>query len=91
MFQESLDLYEQVYVFCRKIFGEDHPATLTIMDNIGMVLEHLERNEEALEMYETVFDKRRKVLGSDHPATQQTQGRMIRLFDRQLKKKLGID
>lgn len=91
MFQESLDLYEQVYVFRKKTYGEDHPATLIIMDNLGMVLEHLERNEEALEMYETVFDKRRKVLGPDHPATQQTQGRMIRLFDRQLKKKLGID
>src|SRR5579859_2232845 len=49
--------------------GEDHPDTLTTINNLAETYWALGRTEEAARLQEQVLEKRRQILGEDHPYT----------------------
>ena len=51
------------------VCGEEHPDTLSSMDNLATCLSSAGHLQEALELAERVFDVRRRVLGEEHPDT----------------------
>jgi tetratricopeptide (TPR) repeat protein len=55
----------RVYLWCR----EDHPNTLTIMNNIAGTLKAQGNLSEAPEIHEKVLESQRRILGEDHPNT----------------------
>ncbi|KAJ7450623.1 hypothetical protein FB451DRAFT_1566567 [Mycena latifolia] len=72
----------------RKIFGEDHPLTLSAMANLGTTygklgqykkaeeLEVAGQLKEAEELEVAVLEKQRKSLGEDHPDTLSTMAKL---------------
>jgi tetratricopeptide (TPR) repeat protein len=60
---------ERALALCRKVLGEEHPHTITFLNNYAYVLRSLGRVEEAEPLYKQALTLRRKVLGEDHPHT----------------------
>ena len=52
-----------------EVFGEEHPDTLTTMDNLASSYDSLGRTKEAAEMQEKVLEARRRIQGEEHPDT----------------------
>ena len=52
-----------------EILGDDHPSTLTSMNNLALTYGDQGRTGEAAMMQEEVLQKRRRILGDDHPST----------------------
>ncbi len=61
-FAEALRLY-------REILGEEHPDTLSSLNNYAFVLDALGRAAEAEPLYAEALMRKRKVLGGTHPDT----------------------
>ncbi|MGH7178185.1 MAG: tetratricopeptide repeat protein [Tepidisphaeraceae bacterium] len=53
----------------RRLLGEDHPDTLSSLNNYASVLEKLGRVTEAEPLYKQALDRRRRLLGEDDPKT----------------------
>jgi tetratricopeptide (TPR) repeat protein len=51
------------------ILGSEHPATLTSINNLAIVLRHQGKYEAAEEMQRRALELREKVLGPEHPDT----------------------
>jgi tetratricopeptide (TPR) repeat protein len=51
------------------VLGDDHPRTLTSINNIGALLKSMGKLKEAELYYREALDGRRRVLGDDHPDT----------------------
>jgi tetratricopeptide (TPR) repeat protein len=67
--QQALTLEEQTLTTYRRVLGENHPDTLTSMDNLAATLRHLGDFQGARELQEQTLAARRRVLGEDHPNT----------------------
>ncbi|KAF8179790.1 hypothetical protein K438DRAFT_1211607, partial [Mycena galopus ATCC 62051] len=53
----------------REILGDDHPDTLTAMNNLADTYHCLSRFEDAEQLQVVVLEKRRKTLSEEHPDT----------------------
>jgi serine/threonine protein kinase len=53
----------------RRELGDDHPDTLTSLNNYASVLEKIGRVHEAESVYRDALERRRRLLGEDHPKT----------------------
>ncbi len=53
----------------RNELGDEAPATLDSLDNVGVALQRLGKASEALPYHEEALEKRRRVLGEEHPST----------------------
>ncbi|CAE6347231.1 unnamed protein product [Rhizoctonia solani] len=53
----------------KKVLGDEHPDTLTSMNNLANTYSDLGRFEDARALHTQVLDTRKRVLGSDHPDT----------------------
>ncbi|KAF8179801.1 hypothetical protein K438DRAFT_1938399 [Mycena galopus ATCC 62051] len=53
----------------REILGDDHPDTLTAMNNLADTYHCLGRFEDAEQLQVVVLEKRRKILSEEHPDT----------------------
>jgi hypothetical protein len=53
----------------RRILGEEHPDTISAMNNLASTFGDLGRRDEAAKMLQEVLDKRRQILGEEHPDT----------------------
>lgn len=62
-------LLRQVLEARSEILGEDHPATLTAINNLATALWMQERYDEVEPLDRRVLEIRRRVLGPDHPHT----------------------
>jgi tetratricopeptide (TPR) repeat protein len=51
------------------VLGDDHPATLNSINNMGFVLQAQRKLVDAEPLYREALDRRRRVLGDDHPDT----------------------
>ena len=49
--------------------GEDHPDTITAMNNLAITLSHQGKLEETGVMMKEILEKSRHILGEDHPTT----------------------
>ncbi|KAJ7734885.1 hypothetical protein B0H16DRAFT_151648 [Mycena metata] len=73
-FQEAHDLIVQVVENYKLVFGEQHLATLEVMDRLGLTCHELGEYEKAKKLKIVVLEKRSKVLGEEHPDTLMTMG-----------------
>jgi hypothetical protein len=68
--KEAEELQVQVMQTRKRVLGDEHPDTLTSMNNLAITLELQSRHKEALALIDLCFQSRRKVLGEQHPDTQ---------------------
>jgi len=52
-----------------RVLGNEHPSTLTSMNNLALVQRDQGKYDEAEQMYREVVEVREKVLGKEHPDT----------------------
>ncbi|MBQ3489037.1 MAG: tetratricopeptide repeat protein, partial [Clostridia bacterium] len=65
--RKALELNEKVYALQCKILGEEHPDTLTSLNNLATTYYQLGDLEKAAEMFEKVYALMCKILGEEHP------------------------
>ncbi|KAH0562801.1 hypothetical protein GP486_002573 [Trichoglossum hirsutum] len=53
---------------CR-LFGEEHPDTISAMNNLASTLGDQGQLDEAAKMKKEVLEKRKRILGEEHPST----------------------
>ena len=73
---EAIAIYEDLLDDMRRVFGEDHPNTLTTRGNLAGMIGIAGRVLEAIAIYEDLLDDMRRVLGEDHPNTLTTRGNL---------------
>ncbi|KAJ7024091.1 hypothetical protein C8F04DRAFT_1239820 [Mycena alexandri] len=78
--QEAQDLIEQVFEKCNLLFGEQHPATLEVMQRLGMTHQHLGECQKAQVLEVLVLERWTKLLGRDHPDTLRAMGHLARTY-----------
>src|SRR5262249_12486466 len=61
--------FREALAICRKVLGEEHPATATSCNNVAFCLAAQGQPGKALPPYEKALRIRRKVLGEEHPDT----------------------
>jgi tetratricopeptide (TPR) repeat protein len=66
---EASRLFEQARAIYSREHGEDHPDTLTSMNNLAVTYSDLGQNDKALALKEQALKLRRAKLGEDHPST----------------------
>ncbi len=66
-YSEAEALRREEYALTLKIFGDEHPYTLSSRSNLATVLYSEQRFEEALSLFEGVLRGRRQQLSGDHP------------------------
>ncbi|KAH0556587.1 hypothetical protein GP486_005564 [Trichoglossum hirsutum] len=66
---ESSRLYESVIEARRRNLGDEHPDTLTSMDNLASGYGALGRVQDAVELHERALEARKRTLGDEHPDT----------------------
>jgi hypothetical protein len=54
----------------KRVLTDEHPDTLTSINNLAFTLQSQARHEEALALMERCFQLRELVLGKQHPDTQ---------------------
>jgi len=54
----------------KRVLGEEHPDTLTGMNNLAFTLKAQGRNTEAISLIKTCFKLRKQILGLEHPDTE---------------------
>jgi hypothetical protein len=71
-------LEEQALATYRRVLGEDHPDTLSSMNNLAETRRDLGDLNGARELHEHALATRRRLLGDDHPDTQRMLAGLIR-------------
>lgn len=68
-----------------KVWGMEHPFTLTTVDSLGILYADQERLAEAEKMYLRALDgrKKAKALGPKHPLTLETIHNLRDLYEKQ--------
>jgi hypothetical protein len=65
----AIPLFEQALADRRRVLGDDHPDTLTSVNNLAGAYESAGDLGRAIPLYEQALTDRRRVLGDDHPNT----------------------
>ncbi|TCJ89409.1 tetratricopeptide repeat protein [Nocardia alba] len=60
-------LLERAPTYCERVFGDDHPDTLTTRNNLAAAYQSAGRFAEAIALYERTFTDSERGLGADHP------------------------
>jgi hypothetical protein len=68
-YHRALPLCEECLAKGKRVFGEDHPRTLTSLFCIAGLFESKGEYDRALPLHEECLAKRKRVLGDDHPDT----------------------
>ncbi|MFO1052564.1 MAG: serine/threonine-protein kinase [Planctomycetota bacterium] len=68
-YDEALAQQRLVLATRRSVLGEDHPDTLSAMQDLGGVFDAKDALADAEQCYRDVLVKRRALLGDDHPDT----------------------
>ena len=68
-YTSARELQEKVLEISRRILGEEHPDTLTSMNNLADTLRVQGDLNGARELHEKVLEIRRRILGEEHPDT----------------------
>jgi tetratricopeptide (TPR) repeat protein len=81
-YDRALPLCEECLAKRKRVLGEDHPDTLTSLNNLAGLFESKGEYDRALPLYEECLAKRKRVLGEDHPHTKSTQRSRNRCADK---------
>jgi tetratricopeptide (TPR) repeat protein len=68
-YRQALKLFEQAAAGFERVLGDDHPDTLTVMNNVAATRRALGDLHGAHDLHEQTLTARRRVLGEDHPDT----------------------
>ena len=66
---EAETLFGKVLEVRRRVLGNDHPDTLTSMNNLAQVYDDEGKFADAGPLFVHVWETRRHVLGNNHPET----------------------
>ena len=66
------ELVVQVIEAKNRVLGEEHPHTLTSIDNVALIYRGQGRWKEAISLTKKCTQLRTKVLGSGHPTKQES-------------------
>ena len=69
LYPQARGLFEQALAVRRRVLGEEHPATLTSMNNLALTLSAQGDLAGARSLQEQVLAVSRRVLGEEHPDT----------------------
>jgi tetratricopeptide (TPR) repeat protein len=83
--KEAETLLVQVMKFQKTALDEEHPDTLTSMNNLAVLLRSQGKYEAAEPLYKETLRLREKVLGKEHPETLISMNNLACLFDSQGK------
>ena len=65
--EEAAPLFREALNGRRRILGDDHPNTLTSINNMAVLLEAQGKLKEAAPLHREVVDRSLRTLGDDHP------------------------
>ncbi|MAS96470.1 MAG: hypothetical protein CMO55_25050 [Verrucomicrobiales bacterium] len=68
-FSDAEKMYRQAIDLLSEEFGEMHPKTATLKNNLGILLQEVGRFEEAMELVQESYESSKKSLGTDHEDT----------------------
>ena len=80
-YDRALPMHEECLAKRKRVLGEDHPDTLTSLNNLAGLFESMGDYDRALPMYEECLAKRKRVLGEDHPSTLASLNNLAVLFN----------
>ena len=83
--KEAEELFVQVIEISKRVLGEEHPHTLTIMANLASTYWDQGRWKEAEELEVRVMEIRKRVLGEEHPDTLGSMNNLAVVLSRQGK------
>ncbi|KAG9242296.1 hypothetical protein BJ878DRAFT_555788 [Calycina marina] len=83
--KEAETLLVQVMEFRKKVFGIEHPQTLTSMNNLALLYQSQGKYEAAEPLYEETLQLRKKVLSLEHPQTLTSMKNLAGLYQSQGK------
>ena len=66
---EAIDTFEYAFEYFKGRLGEEHLATLTILNNLAYEYGQIGNDKKSLELQEQAYEVRLHVLGEDHPDT----------------------
>ena len=69
LYESAMPLQQKALRARRGVLGDDHPDTLTSIDNMGRLLRAMGKLQEAETYYREALAGKRRVLGDDHPET----------------------
>ena len=72
-YDRALPLYEECLAKYKRVLGDDHPDTLTSLNNLALLFKSKGEYDRALSLYEECLAKSKRVLGGVHPNTKMTQ------------------
>jgi tetratricopeptide (TPR) repeat protein len=67
-YQKGIQLAEKAYQYAKVHLGEEHPSTLTSMNNLALLYYSQGRYAEAEPLYKETLQLQEKVLGKRHPS-----------------------
>ncbi len=67
--EKAENLFRAALEKATPLYGEEDSLTLTILNNLALLLNQDGRYEDSLVMLETLVEKRTKILGLEHPRT----------------------
>ncbi len=79
-YDRALPLYQECLEKRNRIFGTDHPDTLTTLNNLAALLDRKGEYDRALPLYVECSEKRKRNFGEDHPDTLATLDSLALLF-----------
>jgi hypothetical protein len=65
--KEAEELDVQVMETRKRVLGEEHPSTLTNIDNLAHTWKSQSRNKEAILLMEKCLELRKRIPGRHHP------------------------
>ena len=68
-YRKAAKLYTKLLDILRSTKGEDHPATLNVMNDLASAYDSQGKYDEAEVLYKQCLDKYKAVLGEEHPDT----------------------
>ncbi|MBR1645701.1 MAG: tetratricopeptide repeat protein, partial [Selenomonadaceae bacterium] len=71
-YEKALELFEQVLPLYKKVLGDEHPKTITAMNNLANSLYYLGRYDESLELREQVLSLSKKNSAMNTPKRNQS-------------------
>jgi serine/threonine protein kinase/Tfp pilus assembly protein PilF len=69
LYDAAYPLQESALATRRRVLGEEHPDTITSINNMGFQLQAQGKLAEAEPYYRDALEKRRRTLGEEHPNT----------------------
>jgi tetratricopeptide (TPR) repeat protein len=75
-YPQAVTLLEQALAGCRRVLGDDHPDTLTTMNNLATTRRSLGDLQGVQELLEQVLDASRRLLGPEHPDTLESMNKL---------------